>query len=168
MGISGSKHIDPDTGLIYFKYDFGYEFGIVLPGETKPGAAKRAVISRPMQKEEGAIDFPVIHETTQKKKPNKVKTVKWEPTSESEMSEIESERIKRVPQTKFNLQTPSPHSRTPSVQSLSPYHPYGQDHTGWSIISVSFHVDQMCSTASLYVLQILVICFPHLLHDVCH
>lgn len=29
----GTKHIDPDTGIIYFKYDFGYEFGIIFPGE---------------------------------------------------------------------------------------------------------------------------------------
>ena len=32
---TGTKHIDPDTGLIYFKYDFGYEFGLVLPGEAQ-------------------------------------------------------------------------------------------------------------------------------------
>lgn len=32
---TGTKHIDPDTGLIYFKYDFGYEFGLVLPGEPQ-------------------------------------------------------------------------------------------------------------------------------------
>ncbi|XP_023033000.1 uncharacterized protein LOC6645015 isoform X2 [Drosophila willistoni] len=29
----GTKCIDPNTGLIYFKYDFGYEFGILFPGE---------------------------------------------------------------------------------------------------------------------------------------
>ncbi|XP_058831726.1 uncharacterized protein LOC131690174 isoform X5 [Topomyia yanbarensis] len=29
----GTKHVDPDTGIIYFKYDFGYEFGIIFPGE---------------------------------------------------------------------------------------------------------------------------------------
>ncbi|SPP87650.1 blast:Myosin-binding protein C%2C fast-type, partial [Drosophila guanche] len=28
-----TKCIDPNTGLIYFKYDFGYEFGILFPGE---------------------------------------------------------------------------------------------------------------------------------------
>ena len=48
----GSRHIDPDTGLIYFKYDFGYEFGILMPGEGVP-------------KDKNAPDdgepFPVIH-----------------------------------------------------------------------------------------------------------
>lgn len=29
------QQIDPDTGLVYFKYDFGYEFGVVLPGEQQ-------------------------------------------------------------------------------------------------------------------------------------
>lgn len=33
----GSQQIDPDTGLIYFKYDFGYEFGVVVPGMTDDG-----------------------------------------------------------------------------------------------------------------------------------
>jgi len=118
----GTKQIDPDTGLIYFKYDFGYEFGIVLPGEQKPGTTKK-VIHGPSKKEEGSIDFPVIHETTQKKKATKLKTVKWEPTSESEMSEIESERVHRRTQpparpAMFSLPTPSPHS---SLQSVSPY-----------------------------------------------
>lgn len=30
---AGTKCVDPNTGLIYFKYDFGYEFGILFPGE---------------------------------------------------------------------------------------------------------------------------------------
>lgn len=30
---TGTKCVDPNTGLIYFKYDFGYEFGILFPGE---------------------------------------------------------------------------------------------------------------------------------------
>ena len=28
----GRKQIDPETGLVYFKYDFGYEFGILGAG----------------------------------------------------------------------------------------------------------------------------------------
>ncbi|XP_054275491.1 muscle M-line assembly protein unc-89 isoform X3 [Macrosteles quadrilineatus] len=123
----GTKQIDPDTGLIYFKYDFGYEFGIVLPGEQKPGAPRK-IVSGPSKKEEGAIDFPVIHETTQKKKPHKAKTVKWEPTSESEMSEIESERFHRgsaLPP--FRIRTPSPESQSPSLKSVSPYTPHGRE-----------------------------------------
>lgn len=117
---TGKKQIDPDTGLIYFKYDFGYEFGIVLPGEEKPGAPRK-IFSGPSKKEEGAVDFPIIHEKSPNKKATKVKSVKWEPTSESEMSEIESERVHRgLPLARFRLRTPSP-SPSPSVQSLSPY-----------------------------------------------
>lgn len=102
----GTKHIDPDTGLIYFKYDFGYEFGVVLPGEGKQGGEipqpKKTVIQPP--KRASDIVMPVYHETTQKStnkpqfRPKKVpqgKNVKWEPTSESEMSEIEGDLKKR-------------------------------------------------------------------------
>lgn len=122
---TGKKQIDPDTGLIYFKYDFGYEFGIVLPGEEKPGAPKK-IFTGPSKKEEGAVDFPIIHEKSQKQKVSKLKSVKWEPTSESEMSEIESEKVHRgLPLARFRLRTPSP-SPSPSVQSLSPY-PAGSD-----------------------------------------
>lgn len=122
---TGKKQIDPDTGLIYFKYDFGYEFGIVLPGEEKPGAPRK-IFTGPSKKEEGAVDFPIIHEKSQKQKVSKLKSVKWEPTSESEMSEIESEKVHRgLPLARFRLRTPSP-SPSPSVQSLSPY-PAGSD-----------------------------------------
>ncbi|XP_049539390.1 uncharacterized protein LOC125953706 isoform X2 [Anopheles darlingi] len=38
----GTKHVDPDTGIIYFKYDFGYEFGIIFPGEGHRIVAGRA------------------------------------------------------------------------------------------------------------------------------
>lgn len=31
----GHEIIDPETGLVYFKYDFGYEFGVVVPGDGK-------------------------------------------------------------------------------------------------------------------------------------
>lgn len=55
----GSKHIDPDSGLIYFKYDFGYEFGIVLPGEARKIARSRSV---PPGDKSGDIEIPVIHE----------------------------------------------------------------------------------------------------------
>jgi len=61
----GTKHIDPDTGLIYFKYDFGYEFGILLPGEgvknegldkdKKPGNKNKA------ESEDPGEPFPVVH-----------------------------------------------------------------------------------------------------------
>ncbi|KAG5897353.1 hypothetical protein JTB14_030238 [Gonioctena quinquepunctata] len=100
----GTKHVDPDTGLIYFKYDFGYEFGIILPGESKQGGEipvpKKTVIEPP--KRTADIEMPVYHEKstsntnlTPQFKPKKFtpssKTAKWEPTSESEMSEYEGE-----------------------------------------------------------------------------
>ncbi|KAF4518527.1 hypothetical protein B566_EDAN004271 [Ephemera danica] len=76
----GSKQIDPDTGLIYFKYDFGYEFGLILPGEGKPTTLKGG--GKPVyDRDEDAIEFPIIHERS------KPKRVKWE--SESELSEVE-------------------------------------------------------------------------------
>lgn len=151
----GTKHIDPETGLIYFKYDFGYEFGIILPGEGKGGSkasstVKRARIERSLSKDDGGVDFPVLHEKSGMKglskttediktvpqfRPKKFthfKSVKWEPTSESEMSENESDanRWKRysLPQPlsaidipRADLNTPSPVSLSPSVPSLSPH-----------------------------------------------
>lgn len=143
----GTKHIDPDTGLIYFKYDFGYEFGIVLPGEggkksvsygSKPHGQKIDTGRRE------SIDFPIIHETTTKGKENQNlninrpkklthhKTVKWDGMSESEMSEMEDIVNKKrysLPQAKGPQifipgnrweSTPSPVSLSPSLPSLSP------------------------------------------------
>ena len=160
---AGTKHIDPDTGLIYFKYDFGYEFGIVLPGE-----GKRTVSStnRTIQGQRRAsdIEVPIVHEFTTRKengyakrssstassaRPSKSaekfatsKTVKWEPTSESEFSETEDVRNARkrhqdgvnamgappslvIPcsspsPSRWDHTTPSPLSLSPSLPSLSP------------------------------------------------
>lgn len=64
----GTKHVDPDTGIIYFKYDFGYEFGIIFPGEGKKivggirngsqhSEKQRAIPPRPSD-----IEMPIIHE----------------------------------------------------------------------------------------------------------
>lgn len=129
---TGTKHIDPDTGLIYFKYDFGYEFGVILPGEGKCNQKKSQMLDK---KEEGSIDFPVIHEkTVPKKNSPEMKTVKWEQTSESEMSDIECEshrkrQTQHEPHISVLLSTPSPQSLSPSIQSLSPYSA-GYDSTG--------------------------------------
>lgn len=69
---SGTKYIDPDSGLIYFKYDFGYEFGIIFPGEGRKFVAggnnvntnRSAQLSRNqfIHNSAGAIDIPVRHE----------------------------------------------------------------------------------------------------------
>ncbi|MPC14700.1 Myopalladin [Portunus trituberculatus] len=56
----GTKHIDPDTGLIYFKYDFGYEFGVILPGEAKKVDKK----SQMNGDHSGDMPIPIIHEKT--------------------------------------------------------------------------------------------------------
>lgn len=69
MNILGTKCVDADTGLIYFKYDFGYEFGILFPGEGRKYVAGSNKCSTPMSKQflhnsAGAIDIPVSHEQT--------------------------------------------------------------------------------------------------------
>lgn len=68
----GTKHIDPDSGLIYFKYDFGYEFGIIFPGEGRKFIAggnnvnSNAQLSKNkfLHNSAGVIDIPVLHENT--------------------------------------------------------------------------------------------------------
>lgn len=132
----GTKCIDPDTGLIYFKYDFGYEFGVVLPGEGgKPGSSSKAkaVTTTRHERDEGAIEVPVIHETTSpfsQKKKKQHKSVKWDPTSESEMSDAdEARRIRQqypgVQGPKISIpNTPSPLSASPI---LSPHTSAGHD-----------------------------------------
>ena len=90
---SGSKHIDPDTGLIYFKYDFGYEFGIILPGEGKRIVHKK----KDSKGRNGDIDIPVQHfYSDDEGVPRKRETPrKQRPLSEnfdkSEMSEAEND-----------------------------------------------------------------------------
>lgn len=71
--LSGTKCIDADTGLIYFKYDFGYEFGILFPGEGRKYIAGGSKTTAPYSKQflhnsAGAIDVPVLHEKTIKQK----------------------------------------------------------------------------------------------------
>ncbi|KYB28238.1 hypothetical protein TcasGA2_TC032675 [Tribolium castaneum] len=113
----GTKHVDPDTGLIYFKYDFGYEFGIILPGESKQGeipVPKKTIIEPPKRTTD--IEMPVYHETSRK-------NVKWEPTSESEMSEYEGESKKRgstLHASRWDQSSCSPVSLSPSLPSTSP------------------------------------------------
>lgn len=69
----GTKHIDPDSGLIYFKYDFGYEFGIIFPGAGRKfivatnKANKTHLSDRFLHNSAGVIDIPVLHEKTIKK-----------------------------------------------------------------------------------------------------
>lgn len=124
--------MDPDTGLIYFKYDFGYEFGIILPGESKHGEIpipRKTIIAPP--KRTSDIEVPVYHETTKpstlggpapQKKTTFAKNVKWEPTSESEMSEYEGEarRSNQFSGPRWDPSSCSPASLSPSIPSTSP------------------------------------------------
>lgn len=122
----GTKHIDPDTGLIYFKYDFGYEFGIILPGETKPGEIifpKKTIIEPPKRNRD--IEMPVYHETTKSHQQNgqkSPKNLKWEPTSESELSEYETDGSKKrtLKGSQWDYSSCSPVSLSPSLPSTSP------------------------------------------------
>lgn len=64
---TGTKHIDPNTGLIYFKYDFGYEFGILFPGEGRKFVEKSGVADHPTRTlRTRDIEVPVIHECTRR------------------------------------------------------------------------------------------------------
>lgn len=133
--LTGTKHVDPDTGLIYFKYDFGYEFGILLPGEGKRTVASNKQ-SYNGQRKPGDIDVPIAHEFTNgyakpktynnnaqnchtfprnKTGPKFGKTVKWEPTSESEYSEVEDFRSKPT-----NLLIPPASAASPGWDPTSP------------------------------------------------
>ncbi|CAB3388186.1 Hypothetical predicted protein, partial [Cloeon dipterum] len=76
----GAKQIDPDTGLIYFNYDFGYEFGLVLPGEkriAKQGgtAAKNKTYPLLLPDEKDSVEFPIIHERSGSKEDEKYHTL---------------------------------------------------------------------------------------------
>nr|CAI5864925.1 unnamed protein product [Callosobruchus analis] len=121
----GTKHVDPDTGLIYFKYDFGYEFGIILPGEGKQKGGeiqfpKKTVIEPPKRTRD--IEMPVYHEKSTSQTPTPQfkpkKFTKWEPTSESEMSEYETDR--RHQGSRWEPSSCSPVSLSPSLPSTSP------------------------------------------------
>ncbi|CAH1976515.1 unnamed protein product [Acanthoscelides obtectus] len=121
----GTKHVDPDTGLIYFKYDFGYEFGIILPGEGKQKGGeinfpKKTVIEPPKRTRD--IEMPVYHEKSPSQAPTPQfkpkKFTKWEPTSESEMSEYEMDRKHQG--SRWEPSSCSPVSLSPSLPSTSP------------------------------------------------
>lgn len=70
MCLKGTKHVDPDTGIIYFKYDFGYEFGIIFPGEGKKivggirNGSQQSEKQRVLPTRSSDIEMPIIHEKT--------------------------------------------------------------------------------------------------------
>ena len=132
---TGTKHIDPDTGLIYFKYDFGYEFGLVLPGEPQKVDKIETSIGK-----EGTIELPVLHEQSvtptppaaapeqpvKKEIPNfkpkkftQYKAAKWEPT-DSELSDTEGSKgpSRYYEERKQSYSKFQPPERSPSPQSM--------------------------------------------------
>lgn len=67
----GTKHVDPDTGIIYFKYDFGYEFGVIFQDGKKVIGGTRNLsennneqTKRQLPQRTSDIEVPVIHERT--------------------------------------------------------------------------------------------------------
>jgi len=94
VDVVGTKHIDPDTGLIYFKYDFGYEFGLVLPGEPQKVDKLRSSIGQ-----DGAIELPVLHELSASSKPDPTST----PSTESAYNPIKSNKAKLNTIVSFNI-----------------------------------------------------------------
>ncbi|XP_039306302.1 uncharacterized protein LOC105193639 isoform X2 [Solenopsis invicta] len=149
----GTKQIDPDTGLIYFKYDFGYEFGIVLPGEGKKTveSSKKTIQG---QRRSSDIEVPIIHEFTEKKtngftkkgtflkhqtktgnKLGNLKTVKWEPTSESEFSETED--IKNLSKKQLSKGDTESSMAPPGLIIPSSVSPSRWDRTTYSPLSLS-------------------------------
>lgn len=70
MCLKGTKHVDPDTGIIYFKYDFGYEFGIIFPGEGKKivggvrNGSQQSEKQRVLPARTSDIVMPITHEKT--------------------------------------------------------------------------------------------------------
>lgn len=92
---SGTKHIDPNTGLIYFKYDFGYEFGILFPGEGKKflGESNRM----PLHTRTSDIEVPVTHEHTQGAR-NEDKTKRYSLPIEIDIDHLHDKNY-RIPHT---------------------------------------------------------------------
>lgn len=70
--LKGTKHVDPNTGIIYFKYDFGYEFGVIFEdGKKIVGGVRNGnsgggnqETKRILPARSGDIEVPVLHERT--------------------------------------------------------------------------------------------------------
>ncbi|CAG0878667.1 unnamed protein product [Darwinula stevensoni] len=169
----GTKHVDPDSGLIYFKYDFGYEFGILTPGKGGVRELPPPEEESPSIQREGDIEMPIIHIKTKKGEEGRrhsiggeearigrrqgqdfrqrkpwsegemseselephphsrplfrpkrfmdMKAARWQPTSESEMSDLEADRELR---TSTTLTNPSSQSSLSALESLKQWRPW--------------------------------------------
>lgn len=74
---SGDGSVEDANPLIYFKYDFGYEFGIACPrAQSEPPTSQQSTLqlpggsSRPSSwiepSDDTPISLPIIHETSKK------------------------------------------------------------------------------------------------------
>lgn len=99
----GTKCVDDNTGLIYFKYDFGYEFGILFPGEGRKYVAGCNKYVEPISKflhnSAGAIDIPVVHEKT-------IKQNLWKQRNKNDIYDLMGRKkpfCKNQPTVSFNI-----------------------------------------------------------------
>lgn len=95
----GTKHVDPDTGIIYFKYDFGYEFGVIFQdGKKIVGGVRNSQndTKRTLPQRTSDIEVPVIHEKT-----GRASVVSFGATTP-----IEFERLEKAKK-RYSLPTPS-------------------------------------------------------------
>lgn len=118
----GTKCIDANTGLIHFKYDFGYEFGIIFPGEGRKyvaGSSKchTPVFTQFLHNSAGAIDIPVLHEKT-------IKQNLWKQRNENNINDFIFTKNrtklfgKKQPTVSFNLD--ELHNDSPRIRQHSP------------------------------------------------
>lgn len=99
----GTKHVDPDTGIIYFKYDFGYEFGVIFQdGKKVVGGIRnnQNETKRVLPERTSDIEVPVLHEKT-----GRASVVSFGATTP-----IEFERLDKAKK-RYSLPTPSSNDR---------------------------------------------------------
>ena len=78
--------------MIYFKYDFGYEFGLVLPGQAQKVERIESSIGK-----EGTIEIPVLHERSVTPSPTPRAAPTPQQTEEAKQSAPEQPEKKEVP-----------------------------------------------------------------------
>lgn len=119
----GTKHVDPDTGIIYFKYDFGYEFGIIFPGEGKKlvggirNGSQQSEKQRVLPRRASDIEMPIIHE-----KSGRASVVSFGTTTPIEFERQEKEKKR------YSLPSPNFYDRgnpkTPGMSQTSGTKPH--------------------------------------------
>ncbi|XP_055314991.1 uncharacterized protein LOC129575416 isoform X3 [Sitodiplosis mosellana] len=114
----GTKCVDDDA-LIYFKYDFGYEFGILFPGKGRKYVAGSSKSTTPISKQflhnsAGAIDIPVLHEKT-------IKQNLWRQRNKNDIHDIMGRNKmfgKNQPTVSFNID--ELHCNSPRIKQHMP------------------------------------------------